>query len=111
MTDDMYSNAEDESWSVMAARFHETTADMILKSSPSSLRKMSGGIVHLSLLKYQNHCRACLKETEKEPLNSGEWGSIHEEKLKKLRSWTEQERTYSDFTLTIYSIQFTHSSN
>ena len=93
MTDDTYSNAEDESWSVMAARFHETTADMILtSSSSSSLRKMSGGIVHLSLLKYQNHCRACLEKTEKEPLNSGEWGSIHEEKLKKLRSWTEQER-------------------
>ena len=48
--------------------------------------------MHLSLLKYQNHCRACLEKTEKEPLNSGEWGSIHEEKLKKLRSWTEQER-------------------
>ena len=49
--------------------------------------------MHLSLLKYQNHCRSCLEETDREPyLNSGEWGSFHQEKLKRLRSWTEQER-------------------
>ena len=92
----------------MAARFHETTADMILtSSSSSSLRKMSGGIVHLSLLKYQNHCRACLEKTEKEPLNSGEWGSIHEEKLKKLRSWTEQERNTYVLNSSSHSYLFT----
>ena len=78
------SNTEDESWSVMAARFHETTASLLSSSSSSSLQKMSGGSVHLSLLKYQNHCRSCLEETDREPyLNSGEWGSFHQEKLKR----------------------------